>query len=247
MKMRQTHLGTTPSGKKVYLEKLPSDYPRFSADDHAYAAVLHGANRTRGGAVAELHRLASKDRKRGGHTAHATKSRSVWPSVIGSHGLGTADVRTSEGAYWIVTRPTGYRVDYKPWGPSNEIDLGTFASRKQARSEITKHARASGGKIRSHATKRAIPGVTKWNTYAGGTGAAEGKHSYDLYVPEGQYTISPFNYPRSPRHAGYMLKFAATGGRPRGGSGGLWHDLGSHSSPQKAASAAAAHYAKGFE
>ena len=84
MKTRQTHLGTTPSGKKVYLERLPSDYPRFSADDHAYAAVLHGANRTRGGAVAELHRLASKDRKRGSRAAmpsHATKKKSVWPSV----------------------------------------------------------------------------------------------------------------------------------------------------------------------
>ena len=104
----------------------------------------------------------------------------------------------------------------------------------------------SRAKSSAHATKRAIPGVGKWNTYAGGTGAAEGKHSYDLYVPEGQYTISPYTR-RGGRHAGYLLKFAATGGKPRGSHGGLWHDLGSHASPQKAASAAAKHYAGGFE
>jgi hypothetical protein len=48
--------------------------------------------------------------------------------------------RTREGAYWIVTRPKGYRVEYKPWGPSKEIDLGTFASRRQARAKIVAHA-----------------------------------------------------------------------------------------------------------
>ena len=66
-----THLGTTPSGKKVYLEKLPHEYPRFSKDDHLYAAVLHGANRTRGGAVADLHRLSAGDRDRS-KRSHAT-------------------------------------------------------------------------------------------------------------------------------------------------------------------------------
>lgn len=58
MKRRQTHLGTTPSGKKVYLDKLPHQYPGFSAEDHSYAAVLHEANRTPGG-VADLHRTAA--------------------------------------------------------------------------------------------------------------------------------------------------------------------------------------------
>jgi hypothetical protein len=38
------HLGTTPSGKKVYLEKRANDYPNFSKADHDYAAVLHLAN-----------------------------------------------------------------------------------------------------------------------------------------------------------------------------------------------------------
>ena len=73
--MKLTHLGTTPSGKKVFLEKLPNEYPRFSKSDHLYAAVLHGANRTRGGAVADLHRLAADDRGPGaaGRRAHATK------------------------------------------------------------------------------------------------------------------------------------------------------------------------------
>jgi hypothetical protein len=91
-----------------------------------------------------------------------------------------------------------------------------------------------------------VPGIGKWNTYAGGTSAARGKHSYDLYVSEGQYTISPISSQYG-RHTGYSLKFAGTHGRPRGGHGGLWHDLGMHRSPQAAASAAAKHYAAGFE
>jgi hypothetical protein len=81
--------------------------------------------------------------------AHSTKSKKL-PSqarVVSRHGLGTADVRTGEGAYWIVTGPTGYRVDYKPWGPSNEVDLGTFPSRKQARAKITTHAGSIGATI----------------------------------------------------------------------------------------------------
>ena len=77
--------------------------------------------------------------------AHAAKrapasNRSAWPSVVGSHDLGTADVRTGDGAYWIVTVPTGYRVDYKPWGPSHEVELGTFPSRQRARAKIAEHA-----------------------------------------------------------------------------------------------------------
>ena len=77
MKRPLTHLGTTPSGKKVFLEKLPHEYPRFSKGDHLYAAVLHGANRTRGGAVADLHRLAAGE---GGssRSAHST-ARSSGP------------------------------------------------------------------------------------------------------------------------------------------------------------------------
>lgn len=89
MKQRLTHLGTTPSGKKVFLEKLPHEYPRFSKSDHLYAAVLHGANRTRGGAVADLHRLAAGDRDRGsrsGRAAHATKSKGLsWEELAADY------------------------------------------------------------------------------------------------------------------------------------------------------------------
>jgi hypothetical protein len=90
-----------------------------------------------------------------------------------------------------------------------------------------------------------VPGISKWNMYAGGSFAAEGKRSYDFYVPEGQYTISPISSGHG-RHVGYSLKFAATGKQPRGNHGGLWHDLGMHRSPQAAASAATKHYAESF-
>ena len=97
-----------------------------------------------------------------------------------------------------------------------------------------------------HATKRAIPGVTKWSMSAGGTSAAKGKYGYTFTVPEGAYHIWPFTT-KFGRHAGYLLKFSATGGRPRGSHGGLWHELGTHRSPAAAASAAATHYAGGFD
>lgn len=105
-----------------------------------------------------------------------------------------------------------------------------------------------GTRRRSHATaKRVVPGVAKWSMTAGGSGAAEGKHGYTLTVPEGTYRISPFTT-KFGRHAGYTLRFSAEGGgRPRGSHGGLWHDLGTHRSPQSAASAAAKHHAGGFE
>jgi len=54
-----THLGTTPSGKKVFLEKMPHEYRGYSKSDHLYASVIHQANRTRGGEVARLHRMAA--------------------------------------------------------------------------------------------------------------------------------------------------------------------------------------------
>jgi len=81
---------------------------------------------------------------------------------------------------------------------------------------------------------------------AGGTSAAKGKYGYTFTVPQGAYHIMPFTT-KFGRHAGYMLKFTATGGRPRGSHGGLWHDLGTHRSPQIAASTAATHHAGGFE
>lgn len=77
----------------------------------------------------------------------ATKKRSSRPSVVGSHGLGTADIRTEQGAYWIVTKPKGYRVDYKPWGPSNQINLGLFPSRRRAHEKVAEHALSIGATI----------------------------------------------------------------------------------------------------
>jgi len=84
-----------------------------------------------------------------GSRSHSTKAKKppLQGRVVGRHGLGTADVRTGEGAYWIVRAPTGYRVDYKPWGPSSEVDLGTFSSRSKARAKITTHAGSVGATI----------------------------------------------------------------------------------------------------
>ena len=121
---------------------------------------------------------------------------------------------------------------------------GRRTSPAQLDREIAEALGRRGGR-RAHATKSVVPGVNAWSTTAGGTGAAEGKHGYTLTVPEGTYHIWPFTT-KSGRHAGYSLKFAATGGRPRGSHGGLWHDLGTHRAPASAAKAAREHYARGF-
>jgi hypothetical protein len=90
-----------------------------------------------------------------------------------------------------------------------------------------------------------VPGIAKWTTSAGGTGAAEGKHGYSFRAGiKGEYHIWPFM--RHGRHAGYSLKYAATGGQPRDGHSGLWHELGGFRSPAAAAKAAREHYARSF-
>ena len=100
---------------------------------------------------------------------------------------------------------------------------------------------------RSHAVvKCTIPGIAKWNMSAGGTSAAAGKHGYSYRPDKGEYHIWPHTT-RYGRHAGYVLKYAATGGPPRGSHGGLWHELGSFRSPAGAAKAAREHYARSFE
>lgn len=210
----------------------------------------HAGYSTREEALAALHEMLrnedARQKAKRGRTGHATVggSRSfLAPGVIrpgdrvtivdrfGVERTGRAVMRGPHG--WVLN------MGGKHGTPGIATDENIVSVKSPGLKGLT--AKKTG-----HATRIKIPGVTKWNTYAGGTGAAEGKHSYDLHVPEGQYTISP--YTRSGgRHAGYLLKFAATGGRPRGSHGGLWHDLGSHASPQKAASAAAKHYAGGFE
>lgn len=72
---RDAKLGTTPSGKAVWLEKYPTEYKNWSPSDHLYAAVLHEANRTPGG-VAQAHRgLAQRAAKGPKLVAHATKAK----------------------------------------------------------------------------------------------------------------------------------------------------------------------------
>jgi hypothetical protein len=83
-----------------------------------------------------------------------------------------------------------------------------------------------------------VPGIVKWNMFAGGTGAEEGKHGYQHPTPKGNYHIFPVSN-QSGRHKGYQLYHTDDHG-VRGG--GLWQDLGIHSSPAKAAAKASAHF-----
>jgi hypothetical protein len=146
MKARQTHLGTTPSGKKVYLERLPSEYPRFSAEDHSYAAVIHGANRTDGGKRAEQHREAARGKLR---------SLSRASGRIGKQGKLPDNyevVETVDGDWMILINgfQTGSDVDRSGAGSDT---YPTYAEAYKAALAI-----ASG---KSHATRRGRAHATK--------------------------------------------------------------------------------------
>lgn len=67
-----------------------------------------------------------------------------------------------------------------------------------------------------------IPALKDWRMFAGGTSAADGKHSFQLDTDKGQYNINPICWPRSNQHRGYILTFADTKGLLKSG---LWYWL----------------------
>jgi hypothetical protein len=96
--------------------------------------------------------------------------------------------------------------------------------------------------------------LKEWGMFGGGTGAAEGKHGYDLQLEEISYMIQPFTTAHG-RHAGYHLRATITGrGKLTGIGSGLWHGINPdgtennlmrepvYRSPQAAQSAAKKHY-----
>lgn len=110
---------------------------------------------------------------------------------------------------------------------------------------------------RSYPGMGASPPVLRWNMYAGGTGAAEGKHAYDAMTAIGTYHIDPVHDTHG-RHHGYKLRFSVAPGRssvlplP-----GLWSAIApdgtavqleaapwTFRSPQDAKRAAALHFAR---
>ena len=65
----------------------------------------------------------------------------------------------------------------------------------------------------------------KWETYAGGVFAAEGKHSYVARTSKGAYLVSPVSSKHNVnRHIGYVVDFVNTTG---GFGRGLYQQLGS--------------------
>jgi hypothetical protein len=92
---RDTKLGTTPSGKVIWLEKHPSEYKGWSPSDHLYAAVIHGANHTRGGAIETAHRaLAGK----------GTRSHSTTKSLDGFKIGDAVQLRWEPGTGGVIRR-----------------------------------------------------------------------------------------------------------------------------------------------
>ena len=117
---RDAKLGITPSGKSIWLEKHPSEYKGWSASDHLYAAIIHGANRTRGGEIADAHRaLAGKSRA----ISPADVAEARRTGALASRRSHSAKKATAPGAHqkWNVYSG-GKLIDAVFYVPSMEAD-----------------------------------------------------------------------------------------------------------------------------
>lgn len=83
-------------------------------------------------------------------------------------------------------------------------------------------------------------GAMKWNTFAGGTSAVEGKRGYQARTKFGIYDISA---PQIIGRRGYLLYFINDKGILRGG---LWQKIGVYVSPNEAKGAAKKHFSEHF-
>lgn len=134
--------------------------------------------------------------------------------------------------------------------PHHETSRRAKAQPKKSHAQIKREVdeiltgKPSGASSETALPRHQIPGIAAWNRFAGGTAAAPGKHAYSLHLPEGEYHVSPVSSQQG-RHRGYSLMFAARQ-QPRSSHGGLWHDLGMHRSPARAAAAARKHYAASY-
>ena len=91
---------------------------------------------------------------------------------------------------------------------------------------------------------RTPPGIALWQMFAGGCGETHGRHGYQWDTQHGNYHVWPASWPNG-KPRGYSLRFANANAPRDGGvwiGPGLWHDLGLHSSPAKAAKAAREHH-----
>ncbi len=84
--------------------------------------------------------------------------------------------------------------------------------------------------------------VLKWNMFAGGSFAVEGKRSYQATTPYGKYDIDPISTQYG-RHRGYQTYFLDTKGKLRGG---LWLSLGLYRSPNEAKKICREHFERYF-
>jgi len=90
-------------------------------------------------------------------------------------------------------------------------------------------------------------GLSQWHIFAGGTGAAEGKHAYQITINDRTYSIS-LHTTKFGRHAGYFLSVFPSKERSlHSGIDRLGNEVGTNSAranyktPQMAASAAQRH------
>jgi cation transport regulator ChaC len=62
--------------------------------------------------------------------------------------------------------------------------------------------------------KRCVPGIAKWDMYAGGTSCPSNVHNYGITMPKGNYKVSCLAWPNG-RMRGYLATFENVKGLAR--------------------------------
>ena len=76
--------------------------------------------------------------------------------------------------------------------------------------------------------KRCLPGIAKWDMYAGGTFCPSDVHNYGITAPKGNYKVSCTTWPNGRMH-GYIARFENVEGLAK--HGGLHQQLGPNGNP----------------
>lgn len=118
------------------------------------------------------------------------------------------------GVYRVQRTRNGWYAAHVPFGGS-PVGLGMHGTREAAQSQVE---RIVDELAASKARKGNPVAKLKWpHTYAGGTGAAEGRHGYrSEATPFGYWTVQPISWPNG-RHRGYVADFVNDKGAVPGG------------------------------
>jgi len=95
----------------------------------------------------------------------------------------------------------------KGFGPVAERQARYYAGARSGHSSGDREVLpGAAARARTYARAMAMPGLSKWNTFAGGTGAPSGSTSYSINFENRKYMIVPIRMKYVDRLRGYQLQ-----------------------------------------